>query len=79
MEIKPSKSIDTTGLACPYPSFEAVKALNSIHPNEILQVVTADRRSAVESIPNVCNARRLEFVVIEDPNGRWRVRIKKSD
>jgi TusA-related sulfurtransferase len=71
------KSIDTRGMACPYPSFEAVKNLSSLHANEILEVLTDSDESALDSIPSVCDKRGWEFLVIEEDKNLWRVRIKK--
>jgi TusA-related sulfurtransferase len=72
-----AKSIDTRGMCCPYPSFEAVKVMNSINSNEVLEVVTDSDESAKKSIPNVCERRNWEFLVVEDDKDLWRVRIKK--
>jgi len=71
------KSIDTKGMACPYPSFEAVKAMNSLNSNDVLEVVTDSDESALESIPSVCEKRNWEFLVIEEGKDLWRIRIKK--
>lgn len=71
------KSIDTKGMACPYPSFEAVKAMNSLNSNDILEVVTDSDESALESIPSVCEKRNWEFLVIQEDEDLWRIRIKK--
>ncbi|MFQ5970422.1 MAG: sulfurtransferase TusA family protein [Nitrososphaerales archaeon] len=72
-----AKSIDTRGMACPYPSFEAVKSMNSINAKEVLEVITDSDESALDSIPSVCDKRGWEYVVVEDEKNLWRVRIKK--
>jgi len=72
-----AKSVDTRGMACPYPSFEAVRAINSLNSNDILEVVTDSDESALESIPSVCEKRSWEFLVVEEDKDLWRVRIKK--
>lgn len=72
-----AKSIDTRGMACPYPSFETVRALNSLNSNDVLEVITDSDDSALESIPNVCEKRKWEFLVIEEDKDLWRIRIKK--
>ena len=72
-----AKSIDTRGMACPYPSFEAVKNMSSLNSNDVLEVVTDSDESALESIPSVCEKRRWEFLVIEEDKDLWRIRIKK--
>lgn len=77
LRISVAKSVDTRGMACPYPSFEAVKAINSLNANDILEVVTDSDESALESIPSVCKKRNWEFLVVEEDKDLWRVRIKK--
>jgi TusA-related sulfurtransferase len=73
-----AKSVDTRGMACPYPSFEAVKAINPLKAGEALEVITDNEESALESIPSVCTRRKWEFVVLEERKGLWKVRIKKA-
>ncbi len=77
LEKSVAKSVDTRGMACPYPSFEAVKNMSSLEPDGILEVLTDSDESALDSIPKVCEKRSWEFVVIEDDKNLWRVRIKK--
>jgi len=77
LDAQAAKSIDTRGMACPYPSFQTVKTLNSINANDILEVITDSDESALDSIPTVCEKRGLEFLVVQDGENLWRVRIKK--
>ena len=71
------KFVDTRGTACPYPSFETVKAMNSIDSGGVLEILTDSDESAFKSIPSVCEKRRWEFLVIEESKDVWRIRIKK--
>ena len=71
------KFFDTKGMACPYPSFETVKAMNSIDRGGVLEIVTDSDESAFKSIPSVCENRRWEFLVLEESKDVWRIRIKK--
>lgn len=52
------KSVDTRGMACPYPSFETVKAMNSINHGGVLERLTDSEESAFKSIPSVSEKRR---------------------
>jgi len=74
-----SKSVDTRGMACPYPSFESVKAMST--PNEnidsCIEIITDSKESALKSIPAVCQNRKWQFLVLEQASDLWRVRIKK--
>ena len=76
------KSVDTTGMACPYPSFESVKAMsllnnNSNNSNCCIEIITDSEESAFKSIPSVCQKRMWQFLVLEEVKGLWRIRIKK--
>jgi len=77
LQHKIAKSVDTRGMCCPYPSFEAVKNMNSLNANDVLEVITDSDESALESIPSVCDRRRWEFLVIQEGKDLWKVRIKK--
>jgi len=69
--------VDTRGMACPYPSFETVKAMNSINLGGVLEILTDSDESAFKSIPSVCEKRTWEFLVLEESKDVWRIRIKK--
>ena len=76
------KSVDTTGMACPYPSFESVKAMSLFNndnnnANECIEIITDSEESALRSIPSVCQKRMWQFLVLEEAKGPWRIRIKK--
>jgi TusA-related sulfurtransferase len=75
-----TKSVDTTGMACPYPSFESVKAmslLNDDNANGCVEIITDSEESAFKSIPSVCQKRNWEFLVMEEAKDLWRIRIKR--
>lgn len=77
-EKKASKSIDTRGMACPYPSFESVKAMSLINDaNECVEIVTDSEESALRSIPNVCQKRNWQYLVFEEGKDLWRIKIQK--
>jgi TusA-related sulfurtransferase len=76
------KSVDTTGMACPYPSFESVKAMSLLdndnnNANGCIEIITDSEESALRSIPSVCQKRMWQFLVLEEAKGPWRIRIKK--
>lgn len=73
---RPTLTIDTKGLCCPYPSFEAVKYMSKLKSGEVLEVITDSEESAKDSIPTVCKRRNWHFIVIEEGN-QWRLRIMK--
>ncbi len=72
------KTIDTRGMACPYPSFESVKAMSSLNPNDsYIEILTDSEESALRSIPNVCEKRNWQFIVSEEGKDLWCIRISK--
>jgi TusA-related sulfurtransferase len=73
------KSVDTRGMACPYPSFESVKAMSTPNDNNdsCIEIITDSEESALKSIPTVCQNRKWQFLVLEETSNLWRVRIKK--
>jgi TusA-related sulfurtransferase len=73
---KNSKTIDTRGMACPYPSFEAVKALSEASSGETVEILTDSEESATSSIPTVLERRGVQFKV-ERRGGHWSIRFTK--
>jgi TusA-related sulfurtransferase len=72
-----SKQLDTRGMACPYPSFETVKALSAMPTNQCIEIITDSDESALKSIPNVCRKRKWNFIVLQESGNLWRLRIMK--
>lgn len=71
------KSVDARGMACPYPSFESVKAMSLLNDdvNGCVEVITDSEESAFKSIPSVCQKRKWQFLVLEKAKNLWAVRI----
>lgn len=71
------KSVDARGMACPYPSFESVKAMSLLNDdvNGCIEVITDSEESAFKSIPSVCQKRKWQFLVLEKAKNLWIVRI----
>lgn len=76
-QTKVSKQLDTRGMACPYPSFETVKALSAVPTGQCIEIITDSDESALKSIPNVCRNRNWNFIVLEESVNLWRLRIMK--
>lgn len=57
--------VDTTGAFCPVPILEAAKAIRSVKPGQIIEIVATD--PGIESdVPAWCTATRNELL------GLWR-------
>jgi TusA-related sulfurtransferase len=72
-----SKQLDSRGMACPYPSFETVKALSAMTTGQCIEIITDSDESALKSIPNVCRKRNWNFIVRQESDSLWRLRIMK--
>ena len=75
-EIHVSRTLDVRGQVCPYPSLETVRALAPLKTGEVLEVLTDNEISALDSIPTVSRRRSLPYLVLKD-EGYWRVYVKK--
>jgi TusA-related sulfurtransferase len=71
------KQLDTRGMACPYPSFETVKTLSTMPENQCIEIITDSDESALKSIPNVCRKRNWNFIVLQESENLWKLRIMK--
>ena len=70
------KSVDARGMACPYPSFESVKAMSLLNDvNGCIEVITDSEESAFKSIPSVCQKRKWQYLVLEKAKDLWSVKI----
>ena len=71
------KQLDTRGMACPYPSFETVKTLSAMPAGRCIEIITDSDESALKSIPHVCRKRNWSFIVLQESENLWRLRIMK--
>ena len=58
---KVTRTIDTRGMSCPYPSFESVKAMKSIDTEKegyCIDIITDSEESALKSMPGLCEKRK---------------------
>jgi len=63
-------------MACPYPSFEAVRALGAVSSGETVEILTDSEESATSSIPTVLSRRGIQFKV-ETKGNYWVIRFRK--
>jgi TusA-related sulfurtransferase len=77
-KLSATKKIDTRGLVCPFPAFEAGKLAQSAASGDVLEIVSGDEYTATISIPSVLKIRQLDFAVIKNDDGTFIVRARKS-
>jgi TusA-related sulfurtransferase len=72
----PSRVVDTVGMVCPYPSFEASKAIADLRPGEVIEIITDSDISARESIPTVLDRHGLNYIVYRSGE-LWHIKAVK--
>ncbi|MDX9930718.1 MAG: sulfurtransferase TusA family protein [Bacteroidales bacterium] len=72
-----TKSVDARGTACPGPLLEAKKAIGTIMPGEIMEVLSADEGTKVD-IPKWCTKQGHEYLGTLEESGYYRIFLKKS-
>ena len=76
MELKPTKTIDERGEICPVPDVDTRRALKSMKPGEILEVLI-DYPLSKERIPASVEREGHEVLKIEEIGpSEWRILIK---
>ena len=72
-----TKKIDTRGLVCPFPAFEAGKLAQAAGSGDVLEILSNDEYTATTSIPSVLKIRQLPFAVIKNEDGTFVVKARK--
>lgn len=76
-DLLPSRSIDTRGLVCPYPSFETAKLASASLPGEVIEIISDDKYAAENSIPTVLRLRNFEYALFQREDGNFSVKARK--
>lgn len=70
-------TLDARGMLCPMPVVKTAKAIQSIGPGEVLEVLATDRGSKVD-IPAWCAARSHTLLHAEEVENQFRYYIQKG-
>jgi TusA-related sulfurtransferase len=73
-----NRRIDTRGLVCPYPSFETAKLAQSAAEREVVEILSDDEYTALNSIPTVLKQRDFECSVVKTNDGYWAVKARRK-
>jgi TusA-related sulfurtransferase len=76
-ELQIAKSVDARGTACPGPLLEAKKAIGTIKPDDIMEVLSADEGTKVD-IPKWCIKQGHEYLGTIEESGFFRIFMKKK-
>ena len=75
--IKPTKTVDARGTACPGPLLEAKRAMAAVPKNEILEVMSSDKGTN-DDIPMWAKKVGHDYLGnIEEP-GYWRLFVRRT-
>jgi tRNA 2-thiouridine synthesizing protein A len=72
-----TKTVDARGTACPGPLLEAKKAIGTIKPGDIMEVLSADAGTNVD-IPKWCAKQGHEYLGTIEESGYFRIFLKKK-
>ena len=76
---KVDHKLDITGKMCPYTLMDTRDALKELTTGEVLEVLVDFEPAAMLTIPNFCAKKGYPFQTIPDGEGRWRLRIERTD
>ena len=76
---KVDHQIDISGKICPYTLIETREALKGLQLGEVLEVLVDFEPAAMVTIPNFCAKKGYPFQTIANGEGRWRLRIERTD
>ncbi len=71
--------IDIKGKICPYTLIETRDALKGLKQGDVLEVLVDFEPAAMVTIPDFCAKKGYPFQTIADGDGRWRIRIERTD
>ncbi len=72
-----AKTVDARGTACPGPLLEAKKAIGTIKPGDIMEVLSADEGTKLD-LPKWCTKQGHEFLGTIEESGYFKIYMKKK-
>jgi TusA-related sulfurtransferase len=72
-----TKSVDARGTACPGPLLEAKKAIGTIKPGDIMEILSADEGTRVD-IPKWCGKQGHEYLGTIEESGYYKILLRKK-
>lgn len=69
--------LDLRGYVCPYPQLATLRALRSLKPGDVLEVLT-DNPPSCENVPSVAKREGYQVLGVEEVGpGVWKIVIKR--
>jgi tRNA 2-thiouridine synthesizing protein A len=72
-----AKSVDARGTACPGPLLEAKKAIGTIKPGDVMEILSSDEGTVVD-IPKWCAKQGHEFLGTLEESGYFKIYLIKK-
>ena len=76
--IKPDRSVDTSGQCCPGPMVETNRAVKQMQPGQVLEVICTDLGSKMD-IPAWCERTGNRLLVSEERDGKFYFYVRRRD
>lgn len=76
--MKADHTVDALGLLCPMPIIKTAQKMKEIKSGEILEIISDDP-GIKEDMPAWCKSTGNELIDIEESEGEFRVRVKKTN
>ena len=73
------QQLDIRGKICPYTLMDTRDKLKELSEGEVLEVLVDFEPAAMVTIPNFCAKKGYPFQTIPGGEGRWRLRIERTD
>jgi tRNA 2-thiouridine synthesizing protein A len=70
--------LDTSGLLCPLPVYQAALALKKLQPGDVLELICTDPGS-LEDIPALARQRQDVLLAVDDQAGVQKFWIEKGE
>lgn len=78
MELKINETLDCKGLSCPMPMMKLAKAMKSMHPEEVLEMLGTDPGTKSD-LPRWCEKSGNDLLSEDElPGGIFRFLIQKK-
>ncbi|MBU0545363.1 MAG: sulfurtransferase TusA family protein [Proteobacteria bacterium] len=76
--ITPDETLDVRGLSCPMPTLKTAKAMKSLTPGQIIEVLGTDPGTK-KDMPKLANKSGNEWLGFIDDEGFYRFYLRKGE
>jgi TusA-related sulfurtransferase len=77
LSVEPRVVVDLRGLRCPLPAKRVAEEIEHAEAGKLLELLTDSEGSAYDEIPAELDVLTSSFVVLEQWQGLWKVKVRK--